>query len=816
MITSLKLALETERDESWRLLRHLSGLGKRFLYNSELASILESYRASMKGEPGVESPLGRVLESVVEMCILESRISLALRDGVANMQFFIVDLDQRSVDRSGINRYLRFKEEIVDSDHAGRDWTLTVDLSPFERDFPKLKQSSSIGRGVEFLNRHLSGHLFDRRQRGNVELFEFLKVHKCQGRQLMLNESVGGYDQFLEALKTAEATLDRLPEDCPLAEVHEKLRPIGFEPGWGRSVPQMREMMDLLTDVLEVPSPGELASFLSRIPMIFSLAIISPHGYFGQSDVLGLPDTGGQVVYILDQVRALEREMRASIRDQGLEVEPEILVITRLIPEAGGTSCDQPLEAIEGTSRARIVRVPFHDADGGVVPQWISRFKIWPYLERFAVDAEEAILRELGGKPDLIIGNYSDGNLVGSILAQRMKVTQCNIAHALEKSKYFNSDLYWRDFEEENSFSCQYTADLISMNTADFIVTSTFQEIAGTEKSVGQYEDYSAYTMPGLYRVRSGIDVYDPKFNIVSPGADPDTFFPASEAERRPEDLRAWARKLVFGEMGGRARGNLTDQDKPLIFAMSRLDRIKNCVAFVEAFALDEKLAEKANLLLVGGFIDPENSRDADEKKQIELMLAHFDRFGLEGKVRWVEMQTEKTLVGELYRLVAETGGVFVQPALYEAFGLTVIEAMATGLPTFATNRGGPLEIIEDGRSGFHIDPHRLDSATRSMEEFFSRCAADSSYWGSISKQALDRVATRYTWELYAQKLLAQSRIYGFWKYITNIQRQETRRYLEMFYGLLFRPLAARLDGRQSGLPYNPLPGVLGEKTGES
>lgn len=29
---------------------------------------------------------------------------------------------------------------------------------------------------------------------------------------------------------------------------------------------------------------------------------------------------------------------------------------------------------------------------------------------------------------------------------------------------------------------------------------------------------------------------------------------------------------------------------------------------------------------------------------------------------------------GEMYRLIADTGGAFVQPALYEAFGLTVVE----------------------------------------------------------------------------------------------------------------------------------------------
>ena len=41
----------------------------------------------------------------------------------------------------------------------------------------------------------------------------------------------------------------------------------------------------------------------------------------------------------------------------------------------------------------------------------------------------------------------------------------------------------------------------------------------------------------------------------------------------------------------------------------------------------------------------------------------------------------------------ADKKGAFVQPALYEAFGLTVIEAMSCGLPTFATIRGGPAEV---------------------------------------------------------------------------------------------------------------------------
>lgn len=44
------------------------------------------------------------------------------------------------------------------------------------------------------------------------------------------------------------------------------------------------------------------------------------------------------------------------------------------------------------------------------------------------------------------------------------------------------------------------------------------QEIAGHEAMMGQYESYKTFTLPGQYRVVEGIDVYDPKFNIVSPG----------------------------------------------------------------------------------------------------------------------------------------------------------------------------------------------------------------------------------------------------------------------------------------------------------
>lgn len=84
-----------------------------------------------------------------------------------------------------------------------------------------------------------------------------------------------------------------------------------------------------------------------------------------------------------------------------------------------------------------------------------------------------------------------------------------------------------------------------------------------------------------------------------------------------------------------------------------------------------------------------------------------------------------------------------LQPAFYEAFGLTVVEAMTCGLPTFATCHGGPAEIIEHGVSGFHIDPYHPDQAAALMADFFQRCKEDPSYWKKISDAGLKRIYER-------------------------------------------------------------------------
>ena len=60
----------------------------------------------------------------------------------------------------------------------------------------------------------------------------------------------------------------------------------------------------------------------------------------------------------------MEREMRNRMKASGLEAEPRIAVVTRLIPETMGTACDVEQEKVVGTQNAHILRVPFHDEEG--------------------------------------------------------------------------------------------------------------------------------------------------------------------------------------------------------------------------------------------------------------------------------------------------------------------------------------------------------------------------------------------------------------------------------------------------------------------
>ncbi|CAL0322302.1 unnamed protein product [Lupinus luteus] len=790
---SMPDALRQSRFHMKKCFARFIASGKRLMKHEHIMDDVEkSVEDKVERNKLLEGMFGYILSCTQEAAVVPPYVAFAVRPNPGFWEFVRVNGDDLQVEGIEASQYLKYKEMVFDENWASDENALEIDFGAIDFTTPNMALSSSIGNGLNFTSKILTSRLSDSSCSTNP-LIDYLLSLNHQGENLMIKDTLNTIPKLQKALQVAETYVSAFHKDTPYQNFEDRLREWGFDKGWGNTAERVKETMRLLSEVLEAADPVKLESLFSRLPNMFNVVIFSIHGYFGQADVLGLPDTGGQVVYILDQVRALEEELLHKIELQGLNVKPQILVATRLIPDAKGTKCNQELEPIINTKHSHILRIPFW-TENGVLRQWVSRFDIYPYLERYAQDASTKILELMEGKPDLIIGNYTDGNLVSSLMASKLGVTQATIAHALEKTKYEDSDAKWKDFDEKYHFSSQFTADMISMNSADFIITSTFQEIAGSMDKPGQYESHTAFTMPGLCRVVSGINVLDPKFNIAAPGADQSVYFPITEQNRRLASFHPAIEELLYSKDDNDEHiGFLEDKKKPIIFSMARLDKVKNLSSLVEWYGKSQRLRSLVNLVIVGGFFDPSKSKDREETEEIKKMHSLMKEYKLKGQFRWIAAQTDRYRNGELYRYIADTKGAFVQPAKYEAFGLTVIEAMNCGLPTFATNQGGPAEIIVDGVSGFHINPYNGDESSNKIAEFFEKCKMDSEYWNTMSKAGLQRINECYTWKIYANKVLNMGSIYGFWRSLNKEQKLAKERYIQMFYNLQFRNLARKV-----------------------
>ncbi|CAD6248852.1 unnamed protein product [Miscanthus lutarioriparius] len=518
-------------------------------------------------------------------------------------------------------------------------------LGALDLSTPRLTLPSSIGNGMHLVSRFLPSRLGGGSRPGTgtatektssmkKPLLDYLLVLRYrpgdQQNKLLIIDTVG---KLQAALLLAQAFVSEQHPDTPYQQMAHRLQEWGLEKGWGDTPEACGQTLACLSEVLQAPDPASIDRFFSRVPSVFDVVIFSVYGYFGQQQVLGMPDTGDQVVYILDQTHTLWYHSPCPL-----------LQLTRLIPEA------------KGTRHSSILRVPFKTQDGQDMPHWVSRFDIYPYLERYAQDSCAKILDILGRKPDLVIGNYTDGNLVAYLVSRKLGVSQGTIAHALEKTKYEDSDVKWREMDHKYHFSCQFTADMIAMNTSDFIIASTYQEIAG--------------------------------------------------------------------------RGYLENRSKPVIFSMAGLDKVKNITGLVEWYGQDKRLRDLVNLVVVGGLLDPTQSKDREEIEEINKMHSLINKYQLKGQIRWIKAQTDRVRNGELYRCIADTRGAFVQ-----------------------------------------------------------KCNEDPMYWNRMSTTGLQRIYECYTWQIYATKVLNMGSMYGFWRTLDKEEKQAKQQYLQMFYNLHFRKL---------------------------
>jgi sucrose synthase len=134
---------------------------------------------------------------------------------------------------------------------------------------------------------------------------------------------------------------------------------------------------------------------------------------------------------------------------------------------------------------------------------------------------------------------------------------------------------------------------------------------------MGQYESYQFFSMPQLYQVVSGINLFAPKFNVIPPGVDEELYFPYYERKKRIQGKRRQWKNRLFTSQKNDILGKLDNPEKPPIFTMARFDKIKNITGLIHAFGMSEKLQQHCNLIFAAGSIHVEDSADIEEIEQI-------------------------------------------------------------------------------------------------------------------------------------------------------------------------------------------------------
>jgi len=434
------------------------------------------------------------------------------------------------------------------------------------------------------------------------------------------------------------------------------------------------------------------------------LLLISVHGLIrGQNMELGRDaDTGGQTKYVVELARALVRHPSVDKVD----------LVTRLVEDpAVDDSYARPIEELE--PGANIVRIRCGPN------RYLAKEKLWRYLDSFA-DNTLAYIRQQGWAPDLVHGHYADAGYVATHLAGVLNVPMAFTGHSLgrvKRQRLVDQGLDGDKIERRYNISRRIEAEENSLDHASFVVASTSQEV---EKQYGLYDNYQTNRMV-----------------VIPPGVDLSRYGPPR---------RGWRTQTpIYGQL----KRFLADPTKPMILALARPDPRKNLTTLVKAYGENKALQERANLIIVAGNRDDINDMDKGPRSVLREMLMLIDQYDLYGNVAYPKHHTSDE-VPEFYRLAAHTKGVHVNPALTEPFGLTLIEAAASGLPIVATEDGGPRDITHYCRNGVLIDPLDADAIGNALLDAVS----DRDRWRKWSQAGLRGVHRHFSWEAHFNRYM--------------------------------------------------------------
>ena len=413
-------------------------------------------------------------------------------------------------------------------------------------------------------------------------------------------------------------------------------------------------------------------------------------------------DTGGQTKYVLELVKSL-----ANISDVD-----QVDLVTRLIVDSK-VNLDYSKEQEYVEPGVKILRFKFGpDA-------YLRKELLWPYLDELT-ETLISHYKNNNNKPNWIHAHYADAGYVGVRLSKYFNVPFIFTGHSLgreKQRKLLDAGLKTNQIEKLYFISKRIQAEEEALKFADLVVTSTKQE------SVYQYSQYRSFSPE--------------KAIVIPPGVDHKKFHHIHSTTET-------------SEIDNMVHPFLKDLTKPPLLAISRAVRRKNIPSLLEAYGRSEKLKRKTNLILVLGCRENTSKLDSQQKDVFHNIFEMIDKYNLYGKVAYPKKHSPSNIPA-LYRWAASRGGLFVNPALTEPFGLTLLEASSCGLPIISTDDGGPKEIRSKCQNGLLVDVTDINKLKVTLEKGI----ADNSQWKLWSRNGIEGVHRHFSWNTHVSNYLS-------------------------------------------------------------
>ena len=328
---------------------------------------------------------------------------------------------------------------------------------------------------------------------------------------------------------------------------------------------------------------------------INNIMMISLHGYVAAEPELGKPDTGGQVVYVLELAKRFSRLGR------------RVDIVTRRFE-------DQP-EFDEINENCHVWRIPF----GG--SEFIRKEDMHDHIGDFVTNTLSA-MRARGYQYDTIYSHYWDAGWGGQKIAEELAIPHVHTPHSIGWWKQHNMsvDMPEEELEAKYRFTERIRKEFLIYQMSDHIIATTEQQAE---------------------LLKEHYDLLERRITVIPPGIDENRFSPVRQEERqelmkkfkiKPHDV------LTLGRMAQNKGYDLLIQSLPTLFELVPEARLLAAIGGEDSARDTAKISdlkELADTLDISNrikwvkYVEDENLANYYRASSIFSMSSRYEPFGM-------------------------------------------------------------------------------------------------------------------------------------------------------------------------------------------